>query len=357
MEFLDEAIITIRSGDGGRGCISFRRERFKPKGGPDGGDGGKGGDILVRARKSLYSLSDFRAKKSFRASNGRPGKPKGQFGKDGVDLVIDVPLGTIIQDMHTHEILADLVSDGEEIPLAIGGKGGRGNQRFATPTNRAPRVAQPGLPGVERQLRLTLKFLADIGLVGFPNAGKSTLLSRISMALPRIDAYPFTTLTPNLGVVVGEEDVTAVVADVPGLIQGASAGRGLGHRFLKHIERTRLLVYVLDVTHPCGEDILEDLHIIRAELVAYNPELIKKGSMVVANKMDLHGKQHRGVEEMRRAVEREGMTFHTLSALTGEGVEPLKHMLLEKTAARVPPGGQTKDPRAGIPRKRDPMGL
>ena len=336
MEFLDEAIIAVRSGDGGRGCISFRRERFIPKGGPDGGDGGKGGDILFRARKNLYSLSEFRSRKSFRAPNGKPGKSKGRSGKNGADLVIDVPLGTVIQDIDTKAFLADLVHDGEQIFLISGGKGGRGNQHFATPTNRTPRIAQPGLPGQEKRLILTLKFLADIGLVGLPNAGKSTLLSRLSMARPKIDSYPFTTVHPNLGVMGTDEDRIAVVADIPGLIEGASAGRGLGHQFLRHIERTRLLVYILDVTYRPEGDVLEDLQTLRKEMSAYSPELIQKPCMVVVNKMDLYDREQRDVEAMRHAVEKEGIPFHTISALTGEGLERLKRALLERTAALEP---------------------
>mgnify|MGYP005628423743 CR=1 FL=1 len=248
MRFLDEAVITVQSGDGGRGCISFRKEKFIPRGGPDGGDGGDGGGVILKATNRLHTLIDFNTRKHFRAQNGAPGRGKNQSGKNGKDVLIEVPLGTLIYEYDTGGVLADLVRNGQEIVILQGGKGGRGNQHFATPTNRAPRYAQPGLPGGEIRLRLSLKYLADIGIIGLPNAGKSTLLSRLTMARPKIENYPFSTLTPNLGVMTVDDERVLTVADIPGLIEGASRGRGLGHRFLKHVERTRILVHVIDAT-------------------------------------------------------------------------------------------------------------
>ena len=248
MDFLDEALITAKSGDGGRGCVSFRRARFIPKGGPDGGDGGRGGDVIVRATERLNSLIAFRYKRLFKAQNGQPGRGQNQSGKDGKDVVIEVPPGTIIQDDETGETIADLVQDNQEFLLLEGGRGGLGNQHFATSTNRAPRKAQPGLPGEEKRFTFILKTLAHVGLIGLPNAGKSTLLSRLTTAKPKIADYPFTTLIPNLGVMVFNHEKTLTVADIPGLIEGASEGRGLGHDFLKHIERTRVLLHLIDIT-------------------------------------------------------------------------------------------------------------
>ena len=330
MGFLDEVVITARSGEGGKGCVSFRREKYIPKGGPDGGDGGDGGNILVKATQTLYTLSDYGSCKHFRAKNGAHGKGKNQSGKNGDDLIIEVPLGTIVQDNDTHEVLADLISDNQEVLLIPGGKGGKGNQHFATPINRTPRIAQPGRAGQEKRLRLSLKLLADIGLVGFPNAGKSTLLSRLSMARPKVDNYPFTTLVPNLGVMVLDDEVTLVIADIPGLIEGASRGRGLGHRFLKHIERTRLLLYLLDITYRPDQDILKDFHILRREMVSHSPVLAQKPQIVLINKIDLCGYETRDLKDLRRALERAGIETLSISALSGEGLEEFKKLILEK---------------------------
>jgi len=335
MAFLDEAVITARSGDGGKGCVSFRRERFVPKGGPDGGDGGDGGDIIVRATKALYTLTDYRSRRLQKARNGEPGKGKSRTGRNGADLILKVPVGTLIKDHDSGETLADLIRDEQEIVLIPGGRGGKGNEHFATSTNRAPRMAQPGIPGQEKSLGLTLKLLADIGLIGLPNAGKSTLLSRLTMARPRVDSYPFTTIVPNLGVITFDDESTLVLADIPGLIEGASSGRGLGHRFLKHIERTNLLLHLLDITYqPEHEDILEDFLTIRHEMIAYNPALAQKPYLVLINKMDLFRPGHRDLKRLQEALEEVGAESLPISALEGEGLGELKEMIFDKAKNR-----------------------
>jgi GTP-binding protein len=330
MVFLDEAFITAVSGDGGKGCISFRREKFIPKGGPDGGDGGNGGSIIVRASTRLHTLTDYSSRKYLKAQKGQPGRGKNQTGKNGADLIFEVPLGTIIEDSDTGEFLGDLTHDNQELVLLTGGKGGKGNRRFATSTNRAPRIAQPGLPGKEKRLKLSLKFLADIGLIGLPNAGKSTLLSRLSMARPRVDSYPFTTIFPNLGVMYFDDESSLIIADIPGLIEGASQGRGLGHRFLKHIERTKLLLHVLDITFHPDQDIIEDFHTLISEMNAFSPQLAQKPQMVLINKMDIYGPGHRDLKALQKALEESGVESLPISALTGEGLEELKRIIREK---------------------------
>ena len=330
MAFLDEAFITAVSGDGGKGCVSFRREKFIPKGGPDGGDGGNGGSIIVRASTRLHTLTDYSSRKYLKAEKGQPGRGKNQSGKNGADLIFEVPLGTIIEDLDTGELLGDLIRDNQELVLIPGGKGGKGNQRFATSTNRAPRIAQPGLPGKEKRLKLSLKFLADIGLIGLPNSGKSTLLSRLSMARPRVDSYPFTTIFPNLGVISFDDESSLIIADIPGLIEGASQGRGLGHRFLKHIERTKLLLHVLDITFRPDRDILEDFHTLRDEMNAFSPQFARKPQMVLVNKMDIYCTEHRDLKALQKALEESGVESLPISALTGMGLEELKKIILEK---------------------------
>ena len=330
MAFIDEAVISFRSGDGGRGCVSFRREKFVPKGGPDGGNGGNGGSIIIRASKRLHTLDDFRAKRHFKAQHGSPGRGKSQTGKDGNDVIIGVPLGTMIYDHDSGELLADLIEKDQEILLLQGGRGGKGNEHFTSSTNRAPRMAQPGLPGQKRLIKLSLKYLADIGLIGFPNAGKSTLLSCLTTARPRIGSYPFTTLVPNLGVITFEDDSALTIADIPGLIDGASEGRGLGLRFLKHIERTKLLVHLIDITYVPKDDILEDFFALRKELEKFSPSLSQKNYMVLINKMDIHSSEHREVEGLKKALEEMKIETLPVSALTGQGIEQVKESLAKR---------------------------
>ncbi len=330
MGFLDEVVIAVKSGDGGKGCVSFRREKFVPKGGPDGGNGGDGGSIILSAAKKLHSLTNYSTRRYLRAKNGESGKGKNQSGKTGDDLILEVPLGTVVYNQDTGEILADLVNNNQKILLVPGGQGGKGNRHFATSTNRAPRIAQPGCAGQEKRLRFSLKFLADIGLIGFPNVGKSTLLSRLSMARPKIDGYPFTTLFPNLGIMSFGDEISLVIADIPGLIEGASRGRGLGHRFLKHVERTKLLLHVLDITYQPNQDILEDFNTLRREMLVYNPALAQKPQIVIINKIDLRGPDHRNPERLEEALERAGVESLFISALTGDGIEELKEAILQK---------------------------
>ena len=330
MRFLDEVLITVRSGDAGKGCVSFRREKFIPRGGPDGGDGGKGGSVLFRATERLATLLDFRYRRIFKARNGEPGRGRNQTGKNAKDIVIEVPPGTLLYDEETGQEIADLVRDEQEIVILEGGQGGKGNQHFATSTNRAPRMAQPGISGQEKKLRLSLKYLADIGLIGLPNAGKSTLLSRITTAKPKIADYPFTTLIPNLGVMTLGEDKKLTVADIPGLIEGASEGKGLGHRFLKHIERTRLLLHVMDITFSPAHALLEDFFVVRKELEDYHVDVAAKDQIVVINKIDIYSSQHRDVREVKKALKDMGLESYPVSALTGEGIEGLKRALLRK---------------------------
>jgi len=330
MGFVDEAVISVQSGDGGRGCISFRREKYIPRGGPDGGDGGNGGNVIIKATKRLHTLTDYSLRKHFKAQNGRPGRGKKQTGKDGKDVILKVPLGTIIYDQESGELLADLIKEDQEIFIIPGGKGGKGNQHFATPTNRAPRISQPGLPGQKKILRLSLKYMADIGLIGLPNAGKSTLLSRLTKARPRIATYPFTTLVPNLGVIVFDDERTLIMADIPGLIEGASEGRGLGHRFLRHIERTRLLLHLIDITYIPKDGLLEDFFTLKNELKKFDPSLMQKDEMVLINKIDIRSPEHRSIENIRRALEEMGIDALPISALTGEGLDEVKQILARK---------------------------
>lgn len=330
MDFLDEALITAKSGDGGKGCVSFRRARFIPKGGPDGGDGGDGGDVIVRATERLNSLLGFRYRRLFRAQKGQPGRGRNQSGKDGKDIVIEVPPGTIIIDHDTGQVLADLVFDKQEILLLKGGRGGWGNQHFATSVNRAPRKAQPGLPGQEKRLRFDLKTLAQIGLIGLPNAGKSTFLSKLTTARPKIAAYPFTTLVPNLGVIVFDEGKTLTVADIPGLIEGASEGKGLGHQFLKHIERTELLLHLMDITFKPTSSLIEDFDKVNDELEAYSDSLAQKRQIVLINKMDQWSPLDREPKQMIKMLNERGHEAFTISALTGQGLAEVKKALLRE---------------------------
>lgn len=327
MDFPDEAFITARSGDGGRGCVSFRREKFIPKGGPDGGNGGKGGSIIIRATREHHSLRDYRYRKTFKAGNGKPGRGKNQTGKNGKDVFIEVPLGTLVYDSDTKEVIGDLIQDNQEILVLPGGRGGKGNHHFATSTNRTPRFAQPGLPGTEKRLRLSLKFLADVGIIGLPNAGKSTLLSRLTLSSPKIASYPFTTLVPNLGVIAFDGEKTLTMADVPGLIEGASEGRGLGLQFLKHIDRTKLLLHLIDITHSTPQHPLEDYYVLRNEMEKYDPSLLQKDQLVLINKIDTCSNSDREVSVIKRALKDIELDALPISALTGEGLEELKRVL------------------------------
>jgi len=322
MKFADEARIHVKAGNGGDGCVSFRRERFVPRGGPDGGDGGKGGDVILQADAQLVTLLDLTYPKQFRAQKGSHGRGKDQSGKNGEDLIIQVPVGTLVRDNQTGEVLQDLLFDGQRFVAAEGGRGGRGNARFATSTIRAPRRAEKGEEGQERWLGLELKLLADVGVIGYPNVGKSTLLSRISSAKPKIADYPFTTLVPNLGVVNREGHPPFVVADIPGLIEGASKGAGLGLTFLRHVERTRLLIHLLDVSEGSSRDAVNDFHALNRELKAYDPSLQKKKQILALNKIDLPSVREKAVD-IENQFEKMGHRLYLISGQTGEGVEEL----------------------------------
>jgi GTP-binding protein len=328
--FVDQATITVKAGDGGAGCVSFRREKFVPKGGPDGGDGGRGGSVVLKADEGLSTLLDFRYRRVFRAQRGGHGEGGNRTGRSAPDLVIPVPVGTVVKDAATGEVLADLTEHGQVAVVARGGRGGRGNARFATPTRRAPRHAEPGEPGEERTLVLELRLLADAGLVGKPNAGKSTLLARMSAARPKIADYPFTTLHPNLGVVSLGVGQSFVLADLPGLVEGAHRGAGLGHRFLRHASRTRVLAYVLDAA--LSPDPLEDLQTLRAELSAYDPSLVERAQVVVLNKVDLPDGRRRA-EALREPLRALGYHVFLTSGVTGEGVRALAGKLWELVQA------------------------
>lgn len=317
--FVDYAKIYVKGGDGGNGIVAFRREKYVPMGGPAGGDGGRGGDVVFVADEGLSTLMDFKYRKHFKAERGAHGQGKNMHGASGEDMVVRVPVGTIIRDDDTGEVLADLVQPGQEVIVARGGRGGRGNARFISSVNRAPSIAENGEPGEERWIRLELKLLADVGLVGFPNAGKSTLISVISAAKPKIADYPFTTLVPNLGVVQTRSHESFVVADIPGLIEGAHQGTGLGHDFLRHIERTRVLLFVLDTAETEGRDCLQDYDVLRRELEAFNPDLAARPYLIAANKMDLPDAQ----ANFKKLEEQFGDKVLPISAATGQGIETL----------------------------------
>jgi GTP-binding protein len=318
MQFIDEARISVKAGDGGNGCISFRHEKYIPKGGPDGGNGARGGSIIIRADRQLNTLLDFKYKRSYRAERGENGRGKDQEGKSGKDEVVRVPCGTLVRDALKKKTIFDLVHDGDEYIIAHGGKGGRGNGEFATATNQAPRYAEPGTPGEERELILELKLLADVGLVGFPNAGKSTLISVVSAAKPKIADYPFTTLTPNLGLVRYTEGKSFVIADIPGLIEGAHEGKGLGIQFIRHIERTRVLVFLIE---SISEDPKKDYQILLNELASYNPAIVKKKKIVAVTKMDVINKEDR--KKFAKIKFGRGVVTIPISAVAGEGLREL----------------------------------
>lgn len=324
--FLDEAIVHVRAGRGGDGCVSFRREKHVPRGGPDGGDGGRGGSIILITDPGLNTLVDFRHHRDFRAERGGNGSGNQRSGKHGGEVEVRVPVGTAVTHEESGEQIADLVHAGQRVVVARGGRGGRGNLHFANPVQQTPRFAEKGEPGEEKDLRLELKLLADVGLVGMPNVGKSTLIARISAARPAIADYPFTTLVPNLGVVSVEPGRSFVVADIPGLIEGAHAGAGLGHRFLRHIERTRMLVHVLDVSGMTGRDPWDDYKTVCSELAAYSPRLPDLPATVALNKCDMPDAPAIAARIAPR-LEAESRPVFSLSALTGEGVRPLVYAL------------------------------
>ncbi len=336
--FIDEARIYVKAGDGGNGCVAFRREKFVPRGGPSGGDGGRGGDVVMEATQQHNTLIHFRYNPEHKAGRGRHGEGSNCTGKDGEAIVLQVPVGTTIFDEETGELVHDFAHPGDRAVVARGGRGGRGNQHFATPTHQAPRESEPGRPGEERRYRLELKLLADVGLVGYPNAGKSTLISRISAARPKVANYPFTTLEPNLGVVtVGEmpRQTSFVVADMPGLIEGAHLGSGLGIQFLRHIERTRVLAHLIDVSDGSGRpDPVEDFKVICAELESFGHGLTDKPMIVIATKLDAANPEK--LKKLTASAKRRKLEFHAISAVTGEGVESLKQALWEAVRRATP---------------------
>jgi GTP-binding protein len=358
--FVDEVDIHVAAGHGGRGAMAFRREKFVPRGGPSGGDGGPGGSVYLVANANFNTLLKYRFQKIFEAGRGGHGEGSNRTGKNGADIELEVPAGTSVYEKREdgeYVLVADLTEDGQRVLIAKGGLGGHGNASFATSTNRAPRKTQPGLPGEEKDLRLHLKLLADVGLVGFPNAGKSTMISRISAARPKIADYPFTTLVPNLGVVGLSGDRSFVVADVPGLIEGAHAGHGLGHRFLSHLERTKVLVHLVDVSSASGRDPVADYDVITRELELFpardatGERLVEKPVIAVANKIDALDDPDR-LASLRRHAEKLGIPFHAVSAATGEGIDGLLESIWREVAAArerasAEPRTAPRDPQEG----------
>ena len=342
MSFIDEAKFYVKGGDGGNGCVSFRREKYVPKGGPNGGDGGTGGSVYLEADARKMSLIDFRFASHFKAERGQNGGGKDMHGRGGKDCTVLVPLGSVIRDAETGVVLADLTEPGGRFLAAEGGKGGLGNSRFATSTNRAPRKATPGIPGQERWLKIELKLLADVGLIGLPNAGKSTLLSRLSAANPKVAPYPFTTLEPQLGVLEFKFRDPCIIADIPGLIEGAHEGVGLGHRFLKHIERTSILLHILDCSSE-GDQPLDDFRVLKNELAAYNPELLDRRYVIVLNKIDLV--EPGRVRELQKLFAGEGRRVLAVSAETRQGLDALIHLLAEILDEAAQGEGTDQPPR------------
>ncbi len=332
--FIDKARITVRAGNGGNGVVSFHREKYVAAGGPDGGDGGKGGSVILQVDDNLSTLLDFRYKRKYAAPNGMDGQGARKSGKDGANLIIKVPRGTLVRDAETGEIIKDM-SDGEPYVLCKGGRGGWGNSHFATPTRQIPRFSKGGTPGQSHDVLLELKLLADVGLVGFPNVGKSTLLSVVSRAQPKIANYHFTTLSPNLGVVYVGEGRSFVLADIPGIIEGASEGAGLGHDFLRHIDRCRLLIHVVDVSGSEGRDPVEDFDAINAELIQYSADLEKRPQIVAANKIDVM-EDSENLERLRKHVEKLGYPLFEISAAAHQGVDKLMNKVSEQLSALPP---------------------
>ncbi|MCM1091086.1 MAG: GTPase ObgE [Butyrivibrio sp.] len=328
--FADRAKIYVRSGKGGDGHVSFRREKYVPNGGPDGGDGGRGGDVIFQVDEGLNTLIDFRHIRKYKAGDGEPGGKKNCRGKDGEDIIIKVPMGTVIKEAESEQVIADMSGENRQLVLLKGGRGGNGNQHYATSTMQAPKYAQPGQPAQELNLLLELKVIADVGLVGFPNVGKSTFLSRVTNAKPKIANYHFTTLNPNLGVVDLEGTGGFVIADIPGLIEGASEGVGLGHEFLRHIERTKVIIHIVDAAGTEGRDPVEDIHAINKELEAYNPELAQRPQVIAANKIDaIYSEGEDPVALIRAQFEPKGIQVFPISAVSGEGVKPLLYRVNE----------------------------
>jgi GTP-binding protein len=332
MKFVDEVSIRVQAGNGGDGCAAFRREKYIPRGGPAGGDGGSGGDVVLCVDSGLSTLLDLSYPQTLRAKHGERGRGKDQYGARGEDLEVRVPAGTLVYDLADDHLLADLRAPGDRAIVACGGRGGRGNKHFATSTNRAPRRCEPGTPGEERTLRLELRLLADAGLLGMPNVGKSTLIRAVSAARPRVADYPFTTLVPHLGVVRIDEETSFVLADVPGLIPGAHAGHGLGTRFLRHLSRTAVLVHLLEVSGLSGRAYLDDYEALRRELALANPELAAKPQLVVAGKLDL-AETRAALPEARARFARRGITLHAVSGATGEGTSELMQALAREVLA------------------------
>ena len=329
--FADSARIIIKSGKGGDGHVSFRREKYVPNGGPDGGDGGKGGDVIFIVDEGLNTLTDFRHRRKYAAQNGEEGRKRNCHGKNGADIIVKVPAGTIIRDAETDKVIADMSGDNTRQVILKGGRGGNGNQHYATATMQAPKYAQPGQPGMELEVRLELKVIADVGLVGFPNVGKSTLLSRVTNAQPKIANYHFTTLNPNLGVVDLDEGQGFVIADIPGLIEGASEGVGLGHEFLRHIERTKVMIHMVDAASTEGRDPIADIYAINKELEAYNPDLARKPQVIAANKIDAiySGDEKNPVDLLKAEFEPKGIRVFPISAVSGQGLKELLYAVLE----------------------------
>jgi GTP-binding protein len=339
MHFIDEVQLLVKAGDGGRGCVSFLREKYKPRGGPNGGDGGNGGSVIIRVDPQLNTLLDLAHQKHLRAERGEHGRGKDQHGKNGKDLIVRVPLGTLIYDAESGELVADLNTPKAKAVVAKGGQGGKGNAHFASATNQSPRYAQPGQAGEERSLRIELRLLADVGLVGFPNVGKSTLISAVSAARPRIADFPFTTLTPHLGVVRYGEERSFVMADIPGLIEGAHKGHGLGTRFLRHLSRTSILVYLLDISD-LQRNPWHDYEVINHELACFDPDLIARIQVVVITKLDLSDTRTR-LPETRAVFANHGLSLLAISAVTGEGVQELVHHIGQILETRKPIAAQS----------------
>ena len=329
--FADRATIYVRSGKGGDGHVSFRREKYVPDGGPDGGDGGRGGDVIFQVDEGLNTLTDFRHIRKYQAQDGEPGGKKNCRGKNGSDIIIKVPAGTVIKEANSGKVITDMSGDNKRIVLLTGGRGGNGNQHYATPTMQAPKYAQPGQPAKELTLQLELKVIADVGLVGFPNVGKSTFLSRVTNARPKIANYHFTTLNPNLGVVDFEDGDGFVIADIPGLIEGASEGVGLGYEFLRHIERTKVMIHMVDAAGSEGRDPIADIYAINKELTAYNEEIAHRPQVIAANKTDLiYDVENEIVEKLRKEFEPQGMKVFPISAVSGKGVKELLYYVREE---------------------------